>query len=325
MIESSAPAGPATAAAALHVPLWVWAAFVAGVISAIVVDLKLVHRRAQEIAMRDALRMVAFWVTLGMLVGAGIWVTLGADAGAQYLAGYLVEQSLSVDNVFVFALIFDRFKVARESQARVLFWGIIGAVAMRGACIAGGLALLSYFTWTMYVFGGILLITAVKMLRSGDDPSADPSQGRVLRLLRRCIPLSEEYDGQRFFTRHAGRLVATPLLAVLVVVEVSDLIFAVDSIPAVFGITQDPFLVFTSNIMAIIGLRALYFAVASLLGSFRFLKTGLAILIAVIGVKLVLQPMGIHAPPFATLAIIGVILAASIGLSLAFPAPPREP
>ncbi|MFM1882366.1 MAG: hypothetical protein RJA05_775 [Planctomycetota bacterium] len=308
------------AAAPLQVPLWVWGAFIVGVTLAIIADLKLVHRTAHEIAMREALRMVAFWVALGMLVGAGIWATLGADAGAQYLAGYLVEQSLSIDNVFVFALIFDRFKVSRESQPRVLFWGILGAVLMRGACIAGGLALLKLFTWTMYVFGAILLLTSVKMLRSGDDePDVDPSRSRALRLMRRIIPISESYDGERFFTRQAGRLMATPLLAVLLIVEVSDLVFAVDSIPAVFGITQDPFLVFSSNIMAIIGLRALYFAVASLLGAFRFLKTGLAILIAVIGVKLILQPMGYHAPPLVTLSVIAAILGGSIGLSLLFP------
>ena len=202
----------------------------------------------------------------------------------------------------------------------MLFWGILGAVLMRGACIAGGLALLKLFTWTMYVFGAILLLTAVKMLRSGDDePDVDPSRSRALRLMRRIIPISESYDGERFFTRQAGRLMATPLLAVLLIVEVSDLVFAVDSIPAVFGITQDPFLVFSSNIMAIIGLRALYFAVASLLGAFRFLKTGLAILIAVIGVKLILQPMGYHAPPLVTLSVIAAILGGSIGLSLLFP------
>ncbi|MBM4110089.1 MAG: TerC family protein [Phycisphaerae bacterium] len=310
---------PATGAP-LQVPLWVWGAFIGGVALAIIADLKIMHRSAHEIAMREALRMVAFWVSLGMLVGAGIWVTLGADAGAQYLAGYLVELSLSIDNVFVFAVIFDRFKVSRERQPRVLFWGILGAVLMRGACIAGGLALLSYFTWTMFIFGAMLLLTSVKMLRSGnDDPDVDPSRSRALRLMRRIIPISDAYDGHRFFTRQAGRCMATPLLAVLLIVEISDLVFAVDSIPAVFGITQDPFLVFSSNIMAIIGLRALYFAVASLLGEYRFLKPGLAILIAAVGVKLILQPMGFHVPPLATLTVIGAILGCSIGLSLLFP------
>lgn len=309
------------AAVPLQVPLWVWGAFIVGVTLAIITDLKIVHRTTHEITMRGALRMVAFWVTLGMLVGAGIWVTLGADAGAQYLAGYLVEQSLSIDNVFVFALIFDRFKVSREIQPRVLFWGILGAVLMRGACIAGGLALLKLFAWTMYVFGAILLFTSVNMLRSGEsEPDMDPSRSRVLRIMRRIIPISESYDGKRFFTRQAGRLMATPLLAVLLIVEVSDLVFAVDSIPAVFGITQDPFLIFSSNIMAIIGLRALYFAVASLLRAFRFLKAGLAILIALIGVKLILQPMGYHAPPFVTLSVIAAFLGGTIGLSLLFPA-----
>ncbi len=310
------------ATVATTVPLWVWAAFVAGVAAAIVIDLKLLHRTARDISLRDALQMVAFWVSLGALVGGGIWWFLGDAAGIQYCSAYLVEQSLSIDNVFVFALIFDRFRVSKECQPRVLFWGILGAVAMRGVCIAGGLTLLHLFEWTMYVFGAILLFTSIKMLRGGDaDAEFDPSRSRVVGLLRRVMPISDRYDGQSFFTRQAGRVVGTPLLAVLLVIEVSDLIFAVDSIPAVFGITQDPFIVFTSNIMAIIGLRALYFAVASLLGSFRYLKPGLAILIAIIGVKLLALPLGFKAPDWVTLIVIASVLGASIGLSVLSPAP----
>lgn len=289
----------------------------------IITDLMIFHRRPGVISMRAALRICAFWIGLAALVGLWIWQLLGAEAAIQYATAYVVEESLSVDNVFVFAVIFQRMAVSRESQPRVLFWGIIGAIILRGLCIAGGLALLSWFAWLMYVFGAILLWTGWKMLKSAQSgPEFSPESSRILRIARRFLPISNSYEGSQFLVRDNGRWLVTPLLLVLLVVDFADVLFAVDSIPAVMGVSQIPFVVFSSNIMAILGLRALYFAVAGLLERFHMLHYGLAVIVAFIGVKLILGTMQtsdghavMHLPSAWTLSIVASVLLISMAAS----------
>src|SRR3712207_5931875 len=235
--------------------------------------------------MREAAAWSGVWVTLGLAFGGLVWAWKGGTAAGEYLAGYLIEKSLSVDNIFVFALIFAYFAVPAAYQHRVLFWGVLGAIFFRAIFIAAGAALLSTFHWIIYVFGAFLVLTGIKMARHQGD-GVHPERNPALRLLRRFLPLTGEYHGQRFLVRLDGRLWATPLLAVLVVVETTDVIFAVDSIPAIFAITRDPFLVFTSNAFAILGLRSLYFALAGLMDKFHYLKVALAVLLGVVGGKI---------------------------------------
>ncbi len=280
--------------------------------------------------MRKALKWVAVWVGLGLAFNVAVyfiyethWRGLGrapnveltgAQAAIQYLTAYLVEESLSVDNMFVFAVIFNYFRVPLKHQHRVLFWGIVGALVMRGIMIAVGTQLIHSFDWVIYVFGGILLWTAWKMFRSGED-SVEPMKNPLVKLARRLIPMSEDYHEDRFTTVIDGRRYATPLFIVLLVIESTDVLFAVDSIPAVFGVTHDPFIVFTSNIFAILGLRALYFALAGVLDTFRYLKTALVVLLAFIGLKMLASghyPM----PPLLSLGIVFAILGTGIGASL---------
>ncbi|MSR19290.1 MAG: TerC family protein [Phycisphaerales bacterium] len=308
------------------VPLIVWIGFIGGVAALITADLLILHRRPAAVPMRQALQMTAFWVLLAaaLCVAIGFW--RGQDSAMLFATAYIVEESLSVDNVFVFAVIFARFGVPPQYQPRVLFWGIIGAVVMRGAFIAGGLALVSMFAWTMYIFGAILIWAGVKLVlvHASDAQTFDPSTSRLVRVLQKFLPLSSTGDGGRFTIRQSGRLRLTPLFLVLCVIEVSDLLFAVDSIPAVIGITRDPFIVFSSNIMAILGLRALYFVVSNLLEKFHLLHYGLGLIIVFIGVKLILGALpiastevgehGIHISSMITLSVIVLVLT---GFSLA--------
>ncbi len=311
-------------AAAHEVALWIWLAFIGAILAIITADLLMFHRRPGVISMRSAMRICAFWIGLAAVVGLGVWQLLGAEAAIQYATAYVVEESLSVDNVFVFAVIFQRMGVSRDSQPRVLFWGIIGAIILRGLCIAGGLALLNWFAWIMYVFGAILLWTGWKMLQSAQSgPEFSPENSRILRIARRFLPISAQYEGSSFLVRENGRWLLTPLLLVLLVVDFADVIFAVDSIPAVMGVTQIPFVVFSSNIMAILGLRALYFAVAGLLERFHMLHFGLAVIVAFIGVKLILGTMQtsdghpvMHLTSAWTLSIVASVLLISMGASL---------
>jgi tellurite resistance protein TerC len=306
----------------MDVPLYVWAATLGAIGAMLALDLLVLHRDAHEVSMREAALTSAMWVALGVLFGVGVWVVSGGEHAGEYFAGYLIEKSLSVDNIFVFALIFGYFAVPAKYQHRVLFWGVVGALVMRAAFIAAGAALLENFSWTVYVFGGFLLLTGLRMARQRED-HVDPSRNPLLRLLRRRVPMTDDYEGQRFFVRRAGRLLATPMLAVLLVVETTDVVFAVDSIPAIFAVTDEPFLVFTSNAFAILGLRALYFLLAGMITRFAYLKVGLAAVLAFVGLKLLLTHV-VHLPIWLSLGVIAAILGTALVASLVRPPAPTE-
>jgi tellurite resistance protein TerC len=287
-----------------------WVVLAAVIVGMLALDLFVFHRDAHEVSMREAAAWSVAWIALGLLFGAFVWASRGAEAGGEYLAGYAIEKSLSMDNVFVFAMIFGAFAVPARYQHRVLFWGVVGAIVFRAIFIAAGSALLEAFHLLIYGFGLLLLVTGWRMWRSPLH-GVDPSRNRVLRLVRRLVPSTDEYHGQRFFVRHRGRLLATPLFAVLVVVETSDIMFAIESIPAIFAITTDPFLVFSSNAFAILGLRSLYFLLAGLIGRFVYLKQGLAALLVFAGLKILVADV-YKMPVFVSLAVIAAILAVSI-------------
>jgi tellurite resistance protein TerC len=301
----------------MDVPLYVWAATLGVIAAMLALDLLVLHRDAHEVSMREAALTSAMWVALGVAFGVGVWAVAGGEHAGEYFAGYLIEKSLSVDNIFVFALIFGYFSVPAKYQHRVLFWGVVGALVMRAGFIAAGATLLDRFSWTVYVFGAFLLVTGVRMARQGDD-HVDPSRNPLLRLLRRRVPMTEGYEGQRFVVRRAGRFLATPMLAVLLVVETTDVVFAVDSIPAIFAVTDEPFLVFTSNAFAILGLRALYFLLAGMITRFAYLKIGLAAVLAFVGVKLLLTHV-VHLPIWLSLGVIAGILGTALVASLVRP------
>ena len=270
----------------MHVPLWAWGSVLLVILVMLAIDL-LAHRKAHVVSVKEAAAWSAVWVTLGLGFGGVVWWAYGAQAGGEYFAGYLIEKSLAVDNVFVFALIFTYFAVPREYQHRVLFYGVLGALVFRAIFIAGGTVLIENFAWILYVFGAFLVFTGWKMY-SHRNAVMDPSRNPVIRLVKRWIPSTDEYDGQKFWVRRAGKWVATPLFTVLVLVETTDIIFAVDSIPAIFAVTQEPFLVFTSNAFAILGLRAMYFLLADLIHRFVHLKAGLAAILVFVGIKMLL-------------------------------------
>jgi tellurite resistance protein TerC len=308
----------------VNVPLWLWLAFAATVVLALAIDL-LAHRDDHVIAFREAALWSAAWVGLAVVFGGVVFAVLGTDAGVDYTTAWLLEKSLSVDNLFVFALIFGFFKVPRAYQHRVLFFGVLGALVFRGIFLALGVEIVTRFEAVLFAFAAILLYSAWKLLK-GDDDEYDPSRSLAVRALRRVYPTTEDYSGTRFFVKDAGRRFATPLLAVVVAIEAADLLFAVDSVPAVLAVSDDAFIVYTSNAFAILGLRALYFLLSGLLDSFHHLSTGLAIILGFIGVKLAMQaghevidssiP---EIPSLASLAVIVTVLAASIGLSLLRP------
>jgi tellurite resistance protein TerC len=298
----------------MDVPLWAWAAVSALIVGVLLVDLLVFHRHAHEVSMGEAAWSSALWVALGVSFGGVVWATAGGDRAGEYFAGYLIEKSLSVDNIFVFALLFSYFGVAAAHRHRLLFWGVLGALVFRGIFIAGGAALLESFGWIIYLFGGFLIYTGVKMARHGDQ-EVHPDRNPVLKLLRRVMPVTDEYHGTRFFVRHAGRTLATPLLAVLVAIETTDILFAVDSIPAIFAVTDEPFLVFTSNAFAILGLRALYFLLAGMIDRFVYLKYGLAAILVFVGIKMVIVDVW-HVPIVLSLAVIATVLALSVVVSL---------
>ncbi len=297
----------------MDVPVWGWAAVLAVILAMLAVDL-VAHRREHVVSVREAAVWSAIWVSLGLGFGVVVWSVYGARAGGEYFAGYLIEKSLAVDNVFVFALIFSYFAVPRQYQHRVLFYGVLGALVFRAIFIAGGAALLEQFHWILYVFGAFLVITGWRMFRHRNEES-DPGRNPVLRLVRRFVPTTDEFHGQKFWVRKAGRWVATPLFVVLVMVETSDIVFAVDSIPAIFAVTQEPFLVFTSNAFAILGLRAMYFLLADLIHRFVYLKLGLAAILVFVGVKMLLldvykMPIGV------SLGVIALLITVSVAASL---------
>jgi tellurite resistance protein TerC len=299
----------------MTVPLWAWIAVLAAILAMLLVDL-LAHRRAHVIGVREAAAWTAVWVAAGATFAVVLWRAAGAEAAQQYVAGYLIEKSLAVDNVFVWAMIFSFFAVPRELQHRVLFLGVLGALVLRGVFIAGGAVLVDRFSWVLYLFAALLLWTGYRLLRRRED-HIDPAESRVLRLFRRYVPMTDTYHGQRFVVRtRGGALLATPLLAVLVLVESTDILFAVDSIPAIFAITSEPFLVFTANAFALLGLRAMYFLLADLVHRFVYLRVGLALIMIWVGVKMALKVDVVHVPTVASLAVIVVVLAVTVAASL---------
>lgn len=279
------------------------------------VDL-LLHRDAHVIGVKEAAIWSAVWVTIGLAVGGAIWWAYGAEFGMQYLAGYVIEKSLAVDNVFVWAVIFGFFAVPPQYQHRVLFYGVVGALVFRAIFIAAGSWMIASFAWILYLFGAFLIATGIKMLLQRND-HVDPGKSRTLLLFRRFIPTTDEYEGPKFFTRRNGVLMATPLLAVVVVVEVTDIIFAVDSIPAIFAVTQEPFLVFASNALAILGLRAMYFLLADLIHRFVYLKLGLSLVLVWVGIKMIVSHGLVKIPTVLSLSVVIAIIAVSIIASLA--------
>jgi len=291
-----------------------WALFAALIVTMLVLDLGVFHRRAHEVSVKEALLWSAVWVSLALAFGAAIHHVYGPPAALAYLTGYLIEKSLSVDNLFVIVTIFSYFGVPSRYQHRVLFWGILGALVMRGAFIALGTMLIAAVHWVIYVFGALLAITGVRMALREETPF-DGERNVVVRLVRRVFPVSSEYQGQRFIARVDARWVITPLLLALVMVEVTDLLFALDSIPAIFAVTTDPFLVYTSNIFAILGLRSLYFALAGAVTRLRLLKFGLAAILVFVGVKMLLSEI-VAIPIGLSLGVVGGILLATVIASL---------
>lgn len=281
----------------------------------LVFDLFVLNRRAHKVGVQEALVWSAIWIGLALAFGAGIFVLDGSDKGTQYLTGYVIEKSLSVDNIFVFLIIFQYFSVPAYLQPKVLRWGIIGALIMRLIFIIVGAALLDAFHWMIYVFGGVLLLTALR-LATQKEHQVHPERNPLIRLLRRFMPVANDYQRESFFVRMDGRLMATPLFVVLLMVESTDVIFAVDSIPAIFAVTRDPFIVFTSNAFAILGLRALYFALAGIVDYFTYLRQGLVAVLAFVGIKMIMSEF-YKVPTPISLAVILTILLIAIGVSVA--------
>jgi tellurite resistance protein TerC len=302
--------------AALHsfgVSPLAWALFLAGVSVLLLVDLFVLHRHAHEISTKEALVTSVAWIALGLAFALVIWAYLGGTAATQYLTGYVIEKSLSVDNVFVWAVVFSYFGVPRQYQHRVLFWGIFGALALRAVFIFAGIALLEAFHWVLYIFGAFLVVTAVRVARH-QEAEVHPERNPVLRLMRRVMPMTREYHGQQLFTR-AGGFRATPLFAVLVLIEATDVVFAVDSVPAILAISRDQFVVFSSNAMAILGLRALYFLLASASDQLVHLNVGLGVILGFVGVKMLLSEW-VHVPTAPSLGFIALVLTATVVASL---------
>ena len=298
----------------MDVALWVWVALIAGILAMLAVDL-FMHRDAHVISVREAAVWSGIWVIVAIAVGGAIWWNFGSEFGMQYFAGYLIEKSLAVDNVFVWAMIFSYFAVPRQYQHRVLFYGVVGALIFRAIFIAAGSVLIATFAWILYVFGAFLILTGIKMLAQRNE-HIDPSKSKTLKLFRRFVPTTDTYEGQKFLTRRNGVLMATPLLAVLVLVEVTDIIFAVDSIPAIFAVTQEPFLVFASNALAILGLRAMYFLLADLMHRFVYLKLGLSLVLIWVGIKMIVSHAFVKIPTAISLGVVIVTIAIAIGASL---------
>ena len=271
----------------ISVPVWGWGALVAFIALLLVIDLVVFHKEAHDVATREAAIESAVWISIGLAFTFVVWWAFGGTAGTEYISGYLIEKSLSIDNVFVWALIFTYFKVPGKYQHRVLFWGIFGALVLRAVFIFAGVALIEKFDWVLYIFGAFLLYTAVKLVVEAEE-ELDPASGRFMRLINRLVPSSPDFDGQKLFTRHNGVRVATPLFAVLILIEFTDVLFAVDSVPAVLAVSREQFIVFASNAFAILGLRALYFLLADAHARFSFLKEGLAIILAFVGVKMLI-------------------------------------
>jgi len=294
---------------------WLLAGFLVVIVSLLALDLGVFHKEDRPVAAREAMSWVVVWALLAMLFDAFVWWRFGGAKAVEFLTGWLIEQSLSVDNLFVFVLVFATFRIPPHLQHRVLFWGILTALFLRGGMILAGTALLQRFHWLIYGFGAFLLFTGAKMLFHKEEEHS-PEHSLPFRVLRRVIPATPRLHGNHFFVREDGRRVATPLLLCLALVEISDVVFALDSVPAIFGVTLDPFIVFTSNIFAILGLRSLYFAIASLIGRFEYLKIGLSFVLVFIGAKMVLSRW-VHIGSFTSLAVVAALLGGSVLFSFA--------
>jgi tellurite resistance protein TerC len=301
----------------LDVSWYVYAGFIAFVIVMLLVDLRLFHAQEHDPRPKESLTWVLIWISLAIAFGVVLLITQGASVGGEYFAGYLIEYSLSVDNMFVFVLIFSYFKVPFAYQHQVLFFGILGAIIFRGIFIALGTALIQNFDWIIYVFGAFLIYTAIRIARGTEE--VHPENNPVLKLFQRRFRSTTKYDGQKLFTMENGRRVATPLFVTLLFIETTDIVFAVDSIPAIFAVTRDPFIVLTSNVFAILGLRALYFLLADSIDRFHLLKYGLAIILGFVGTKMLLEAIHVEFPIWLSLVIIVVVLAVTILLSLKLP------
>jgi tellurite resistance protein TerC len=293
---------------------WLVAGFLAVILALLSLDLGIFHKKDEVVSAKNALSWVAVWMTLALCFGGFVWWRFGPTKAVEYITGWLIEQSLSVDNLFVFVLVFATFRIPAHLQHRVLYWGILTALFLRGAMILAGTALLQRFHWLIYVFGAFLVFTGAKLLFHKDEEH-HPEQSVAFRAIRRVIPTTPRLDGHRFLTVENGRHVATPLLLCLALIEISDVIFALDSVPAIFGVTLDPFIVFTSNIFAILGLRSLYFAIASLIGRFEYLKFGLSFVLVFIGVKMTISGW-LHISAFVSLAVVAAMLGGSIVFSI---------
>jgi tellurite resistance protein TerC len=296
-----------------------WGGFGTFVLVMLALDLGVFHRQARVVNIKEALRWSAIWITLALLFNLGVYLWYGTDAALAFFTGYVLEESLSVDNLFVFLMVLSYFSVPQAYQHKVLFWGILGALLMRGMMIAVGTVLIQTFHWVLYIFGGFLVLTGVRMVvRQHDD--VHPEQNPVVRLFTRFMPVTAAYHAEKFFVQLNGRYFATPLFVVLLMVEVTDVVFALDSIPAVLAVTTDPFIVYTSNVFAILGLRSLFFALYGLMGLFHYLRYGLAVVLVFIGIKMLLSDM-IHIPIHWALAVVLGVILLSVLASLIYPVP----
>ena len=305
-------------------PLWAWVTFFTFITAMLALDLGVFQRETHVVGMKEALAWCCVWVTLALSFGGLLWQWRGPESAQQFLAGYLIELCLSVDNVFVFILVFAYFKVEPRYQHRVLFWGIIGAVLMRAVFIIVGVEVIERFHWVLYVFGAFLVYTGVKMALPSKEAEVDPEHNFTVKLFRRFYPVAPHNDRGHFFTVHQGRRMATPLFIVLIVIETTDLVFALDSLPAVLSITKDSFIALTSNIFAILGLRSLYFALSGIMGLFRFLKVGLSVILVFIGVKMLIEHW-MKITTGTSLAVIGGVLTTSILMSVVIKSPKAPP
>jgi tellurite resistance protein TerC len=300
-----------------------WIGFNVFVLVSVALDLGVFNRRLHKIGLREAFWSTMLWITLSVLFGFGVWHFSGYQDALEFFTGYLIEKALSIDNLFLFLVIFRTFSIDERFQHRMLEWGIIGALVMRGIMIFAGTELIEKFSWVMYVFGAFLVYAGIHMLFAKKE-NLHPEKSAFFRFANRHLRLTRDYHGEHFFVRKEGKLFGTPLFLVLLVVEITDVTLAIDSIPAIFGITRDPFIVYTSNVFAILGLRAMYFLLAGFLNRLRYLTVGLAFVLTFIGGKMILEPW-VHIPPLISLLVVGGILLLAIAVSLLFPEPSKDP
>jgi tellurite resistance protein TerC len=304
--------------ASFDVPIWAWFALVGAIVAMLVFDLLAVHKTAHVITIKEAAIESAIWISIGLAFGLVLLWWQGGQAAGEYYAGFLIEKSLSVDNVFVWAVIFSFFAVPRAYQFRVLFWGIFGALVLRAIFIFAGVSLIEKFDWILYVFGAFLLYTSVKIARHDETKQVDYNKNIAMRIVRKLVPTTDEYDGQKLFTLQNAKRVATPLFTVLVLIEATDVVFAVDSVPAILAVSRETFIVFASNAFAILGLRSLYFLLGGMQGKFRYLNLGLGVILAFVGIKMLLigEPFEVHLPTAISLGVIALVLTIAIVASL---------